>query len=100
MKDGCCETTRNCELDKNPINCCTSDGRYMKIIVEFIVPPNDETDLIASLDEIELTLFDKDSDVSIPIENNTIYYSLPPPKKGADIVILLNQRKTDPAPQA
>ena len=95
---GCCTTTLNCEFEKLPSNCCTSDGNYMKIIVEFIVPANDESNLRASIDEIELVLFDKVNVVSIPMENKPLNYSLPPPKTGAEIVILLNQRKTSPLP--
>ena len=99
-KEGCCETTPNCELEINTSNCCTSDGRYMKIVVEFIVPANDGTDLMDSLEKIELTLFDKVSKVLIPIEYNTLNSSLPPPKTGAEIVIFLNQRKTSPSPHS
>ncbi len=99
MIEGCCATNLNCELDKNISNCCTSDGSFMKIVVEFVIPVNDETFLTANLHKIELNLINKVNEVSMPTETNLINYSLPPPKKGADIVILLNQRKTFPSLQ-
>lgn len=94
----CCSVIEVCSTTTTKDNCCENDSKYLKINVDFTIPSYEVNNSVVNLDVLTITLIDNHLKEDITQDEGLISYSLPPPKKRADIIILLNQRKTAPAP--
>jgi len=98
-ESNCCSTKPKYEHKKPADDCCSDDKEFIKIETEYNITSTHEVQFIA-IELLELCSFDFDEGLFEISHKKVQKLSLPPPKTGADIVILLGQQKTDPAPIA
>ncbi len=94
-KETCCASKTSCSINNTENNCCSTQEQFLKIVVDYNIPSEKYNTEITTIEVIQIELLLQEN-YTEPILFPICNFSLPPPKHGAEIVILLNQQKADP----
>lgn len=92
----CCSVSAGCETPVTSSECCSNFELFVRADITLIVPSDDSENIVS-----DIMLFETDFELLCDNElilqpKNIEEFSLPPPKKGADLILFLNHQKISP----